>query len=93
MYPNGGEQERAEAQAKRKRERDIIRSQFVAGEPASIEFIPEANLALLLQALELLESINTKLGSLGATAAKIELKADMIIRTLDRDRTGPMGGL
>lgn len=85
MYRSGGEQARAEAQQKRKQEREGIRTDFLSSsEPPNTW--QQANLALLAQATELLESINTSLDSLHSVMAKIELRTDMMARSSGQDR-------
>ena len=86
MYRSGGEQVRAEAQQKRKQEREGIRKDFLSsGEPPNTW--QQANLALLAQATELLESINTSLDSLHNLVAKIEFRTDMMARGSRQDRS------
>lgn len=85
MYRSGGEQARAEAQQRRQEEREGIRRDFLSSsEPPNTW--QQANLALLAQATELLESINTSLGSLHDVMAKIELRTDMMARSGRQDR-------
>lgn len=85
MYRSGGEQARAEAQQKRKQEREGIRTDFLSSSEPPNTWL-QANLALLAQATELLESINTCLDSLHSVMAKIELRTDMMARSSGQDR-------
>lgn len=86
MYRSGGEQARAEAQQRRKEEREGIRRDFLSSREPPGNTWQQANLALLAQATELLESINTSLGSLHNVMAKIELRTDMMARSGRQDR-------
>ena len=86
MYRSGGEQARAEAQQRRKEEREGIRRDFLSSSEPPGNTWQQANLALLAQATELLESINTSLGSLHDVMAKIELRTDMMARSGRQDR-------